>query len=245
MENCINWQERISAFLDGALTEQERMELMEHLESCVDCRGYFDDQVAIHGALTDLEAAAPAGFAETVMERVRETAQDAPEKKVIAFPHWRRWAATAACCAVVLLGVLGLGSAGRNDEAMISQNVVGYSVLTRGQMESAADCAAVTEAPAEMPKTTAPCATMESADLAPTADAATENKAQAAYASLTTSSPLAEQWVTEQLGETWQAGSSYELTEAQFKTLWALLESAGESCTVEYTEASGFWLRAE
>ena len=108
MENCINWQERISAFLDGVLTEQERMELMEHLESCADCRAYFDDQMAIHGALTDLEAAAPAGFAEAVMERVRETAQDAPEKKVIAFPHWRRWAATAACCAVVLLGVLAL-----------------------------------------------------------------------------------------------------------------------------------------
>ena len=140
MENCNKYQERISAFLDGMLPEGERLELMEHLESCADCRTYFDDQLTIHAALAGPEAQAPAGFCEQVMSRVKETKQDKPEKKVIAFPIWRRWAATAACCAIAALGVLGLGGERSETDDMLLQSTVTYSAAV-----TAADAPAMAE----------------------------------------------------------------------------------------------------
>ena len=50
------------------------------------------------------EVPVPDGFAERIMGLVRETPQTA-EKKIIPFPRWRRWAALAACCAIVALGL--------------------------------------------------------------------------------------------------------------------------------------------
>lgn len=111
MKHCEIYEEWISAFLDGELGREQKRELQAHMAVCPECQRYFDDLVAIHEALTDMdgeEVPAPEGFTDQVMARVRETRQDAAEaasKKVIRFPRWRRWAAMAACCAVVLLGV--------------------------------------------------------------------------------------------------------------------------------------------
>ena len=103
MKNCRDYEEQISAFLDGELSEPERGELMEHMAACRDCRQYFDDLTAIHKAAAAFEEIpVPEGFAERVMDRVRAVEQDKAEK-VIRFPR-RRWAALAACCAFVLLG---------------------------------------------------------------------------------------------------------------------------------------------
>lgn len=130
MENCNKYQERISAFLDDMLPEDERLALMEHLAACPDCRQYFDDQIAIHHALVELDADAPAGFAQQVMDRVKVTPQDKPVKKTISFPVWRRWAATAACCAIAALGVLGLGGERSGTDDMHPQSAVSYSAVT-------------------------------------------------------------------------------------------------------------------
>ena len=111
MKHCEIYEEWISAFLDGELGLEQKIELQAHMAVCPECQRFFDDLVAIPEALMDAdgeEVSVPEGFADQVMARVRETRQDAAEdasKKVIRFPHWRRWAAMAACCAVVLLGV--------------------------------------------------------------------------------------------------------------------------------------------
>ena len=101
MRTCEGYELLISEFIDGALDEADRTELMAHMAGCPVCQAYFDDQIAIHDALTQLEEIpAPAGLAGQVMARVRETPQPSPaEKKIIPLPHWRRWAALAACCA--------------------------------------------------------------------------------------------------------------------------------------------------
>ena len=108
MRTCEEYEALISAFIDGALDEESRAELMEHMAGCPACQAYFDDQIAIHDALEGLEAQAPAGFTARVMEQVgREPRQAAApeqaEKKTVAFPYWRRFAAMAACCALVAL----------------------------------------------------------------------------------------------------------------------------------------------
>jgi len=145
VKNCNSYQEQISAFIDGLLTENERLELMEHMAACPTCQACFDDQIALHDALTQLEAEAPAGLADQVMARVRETAQDKPEKKVISFPVWRRWATTAACCAIAVLGVLSLGGERSNTGDMHLPSTVSYSTVTAAEDSAAMDVTAVAE----------------------------------------------------------------------------------------------------
>jgi len=107
MKSCEKYELLASLVLDGEADETERAELTAHLEVCPACRAYFEDIKRIHEALAQEEIVVPEGFSVHVMDRVRKTKQDRPEKnrKIIPFPHWRRWAALAACCAVVVLSV--------------------------------------------------------------------------------------------------------------------------------------------
>lgn len=124
MKSCERYELLISAFLDGELSEAERADLAEHLAVCPDCQRYFDDLVAIHDAFgREEDVSAPEGFAEGVMARVRETRQQ-EEKKILLFPHWRRWAALAACCAFAVLGLWTFSGRGTK--------TVSQTVLARG-----------------------------------------------------------------------------------------------------------------
>ena len=51
MGACEAYRDRISAYLDGELTGEERRELLAHLEICGDCRMYLDSELAIREAL--------------------------------------------------------------------------------------------------------------------------------------------------------------------------------------------------
>lgn len=259
MNNCQNYQDWISAFIDGALPEGERLELMEHMALCPDCQQYFDDQIAIHDALTGLEAEAPAGFADQVMARVKETAQDKPEKKVVPFPVWRRWAVTAACCAIVALGVLGLGGDSREAGNIQMQSTVSYSASTALD-NSSMDIVTAAEEPqmetdgvisyaaksssAELQTSAAPPAANASLD--GDTDAVPESRIQGEKSpkhtqTLSTGSSVAQQWVEEQLGKTWCSGCGYELTAEEYTQLLALLDAANETYTVEPAEAETAW----
>lgn len=117
MRTCEEYENMISAFIDGALEERDRAVLMEHMADCPVCQAYFDEQIAIHDALMDAAAAeriqAPAGFAESVMARITFTPQEKKPKKLPM--RWRQWAALAACCAVAAAGLWTAGSRGSFD----------------------------------------------------------------------------------------------------------------------------------
>lgn len=98
MTPCEEYEDLVSAFIDGTLAEEDRGRLMEHMAECPACQAYFDDQIAIHDALLqEAEPLPPADLTAAVMGRVRA--------KKRARPHWRRWAAAAACCGLVALGL--------------------------------------------------------------------------------------------------------------------------------------------
>lgn len=104
MKSCAEFEELISEFLDGTLAKDEQIALMKHMSGCPDCQKYFDDLVAMHESMEDMEEApVPEDFSRRVMSAVRETKQDAPHKTVRA--PWVRWAALAACCAVAAGGL--------------------------------------------------------------------------------------------------------------------------------------------
>lgn len=103
MKSCEEFEELISEFLDGSLAKDEQIALMKHMSGCPACQKYFDDLVAMHEAMEELEEAqAPEDFSSRVMSAVRETKQDVPRKT--AFP-WKRWVALAACCVIAVGGI--------------------------------------------------------------------------------------------------------------------------------------------
>lgn len=105
MKTCEEYEALVSDFLDGELSAEDRAEVAEHLASCPTCQRYFDDLVAMHDAFDRIgEVPVPEDFTEQVMARVHETLQ-AEAGKIIFFPHWKRWAALAACCAIAALGL--------------------------------------------------------------------------------------------------------------------------------------------
>ena len=110
MRMCTEYEDMISAFIDGALTEGDRAALMEHMASCPACQEYFDQQIALHDALlADAESIhPPEDLVPDVMAHVRFTPQEKRKEPAV---RWQRWVALAACCAIAALA-LWRGGAG-------------------------------------------------------------------------------------------------------------------------------------
>lgn len=106
--SCEEYEELISEFLDGELSKEDQLQLMKHMSGCSVCQKYFDDLVAVHEAMEDMEEApVPEGFSDRVMAQVRVMKQEVPAgKKTVLLSHWKRWAALAACCAVAVGGMV-------------------------------------------------------------------------------------------------------------------------------------------
>ncbi len=103
MSCCKEYAQSISEYLDGALTEKEQQLLLEHMEGCEKCRNYLAELAAMQDVLAESEAVAlPEGFHESVMNKVR--AKKRAKKAML----WKRYAAVAACAAIVLVGAVRL-----------------------------------------------------------------------------------------------------------------------------------------
>ena len=273
MKPCEEYEVWISAFLDGELDGKDRAELMEHMAACRSCQRYFDDLVAIHDALDQEEAPVPKGFAEQVMERVRETEQEAPRRS-ISFPHWRQWTALAACCALAVLGLWSFRSA-RGDRTVQDAALASMPYAAREAGVPAAQCEEYgaacewEEAPAEdapklrmaggeappQPEPKEDAKASEDAPVpAPALAAAPPAKDEAVCTNydrenalsggtLSAGGETARRWVEEELGQVWEDGRLYELTEEEYAGLLAALTEAEEDFRQESGE--GFWLLAE
>ena len=116
MKYCDEYAPALSAFVDGELTEQEKNEVLAHVETCEGCRTCLAELMKMRLAFGDLEEyEAPAGFAESVMARLHEEA--APKKRT----QRKKWMGLAACAAVVLMAAVLFphvtGSSGAADSA--------------------------------------------------------------------------------------------------------------------------------
>ncbi len=103
MSCCKEYAQSISEYLDGALKEKEQQLLLEHMGNCELCRAYLAELTAMRDALAELpEVELPEGFHESVMEKMR--AKKRAKKTLL----WKRYAAIAACAALVFLGSVRL-----------------------------------------------------------------------------------------------------------------------------------------
>lgn len=266
MGACEEFEERISAFIDGQLPPEEREALMEHMADCLDCQAYFDDQIAIQDALDRAGVQAPEGFAEDVMAQVRRTRQERPARgrRRFSLRSWQSWAGLAACCAVVLIGVWSFrGQVGRADQA--SQSVRG--TVRSAEPEMALSDGFAAEEAGEEPDGEEQAASPYGAENDSVSAAAfpTEEEAKQqecalfgntamdeaertlAAGILHTASPLAQDWLSETLGADWVSGGVRELSREEYEALRELLSGAGEAFREEAgsPEATGWLLAME
>ncbi|MDE7245326.1 MAG: zf-HC2 domain-containing protein [Oscillospiraceae bacterium] len=155
MNTCEGYEELISAFIDGMLSDRDRLALMEHMAHCSACQNYFNEQIAIHDAvMDDMDSMrVPDGFAGTVMERVRTTPQNKKTGK--PFLHWRQWAALAACCLLAALGLWKIGPVEDTSDMQVVSQPAPESAVTTGISGSGAApyTAADSGEPLSMPET--------------------------------------------------------------------------------------------
>ena len=102
MRTCEDYEELISARLDGALTDEERAALDAHLAGCPRCRRTAEELAQVDAALRSLGGAAPVDLTARVLDRIGA-------EKVVPLRRPRR-ALWGAACAAVLALVLAAGS---------------------------------------------------------------------------------------------------------------------------------------
>ncbi len=115
MKYCEEYAALLDLFVDGELAGPELERVRNHLAECPGCQAYVDDALSIRAGFPDVEETdVPEGFAEGVMERIRENSAKDRKNVELRRRGIRRWmgtaAALAACCALVILVRTGPGN---------------------------------------------------------------------------------------------------------------------------------------
>ena len=119
MKCCEQYAAALSAFVDGELSENEKEEVLSHVEHCQNCREYLSELMIVHTMFEEMpELDAPEGFSERVLERVHEEKRERSR-------HRRAWPRVLAACFALLVVT---AAAWKLAPAMVSSN------------DSAADC---------------------------------------------------------------------------------------------------------
>ena len=119
MAECEKYQELISLYIDGNITESELTELRRHTDSCSECAGLLSVYEEVSGLMAE-EQDPPAELLTGVMAGVREiNARNAKAQKTRSKRVVLKWAALAACAAVILIPAAARLSGGvpTNDSA--------------------------------------------------------------------------------------------------------------------------------
>jgi len=105
MCRCEQALELLSRQLDETLSSAEESALSEHLASCETCRTLALELQDLHAAMGGLAAPVPDGFADAVMENIRQEGlfrQEAASRKRNG--AWRVWGGLAAAVVLAVVG---------------------------------------------------------------------------------------------------------------------------------------------
>lgn len=164
MKYCEELGALLDLYVDGELSPRESARVRAHLESCPGCRTYVEDALTIRAALADMaEAEPPEGFAESVMNAVRESGTaPSPARRETRPGNRRSWGKTllplAACAAVVVLlrcGPVKSSTDGLNAAAPAAPESAPETGMVQYYALPAEEAPAITGTPAEIPQAAA------------------------------------------------------------------------------------------
>lgn len=155
MKDCVYYQELISRLIDRKITPEEGEELAAHARECEECRAVYTAFVSLSDAISaDLEEP-PEELSENVMAEIRRAELWKQNHK--ARPNLRRYAALAACAALVIgVGALALPRLlGKSNSAKAASSDAVYNMEAPAMEVPASgtvsyDTAAVAEEAAEI-----------------------------------------------------------------------------------------------
>ena len=86
---CENWKIQISAYLDGALDTAESQAVLQHIESCRECRTFHEETLALSSLFSvRAEGKSPSPFIWNKIER-RITAQEETKNRLSFLDFFR------------------------------------------------------------------------------------------------------------------------------------------------------------
>ena len=137
MSNCVEYPEMISAYIDGELSDADKLRLEAHLIDCEHCSSLLEIYRGISSAINDSLEPAPQSLSEGVMQRIAgvdaaQIASNTKKFKIVGMLMTKVLPA-AACLAFLLLTVprlFGISkqlSASQNDSALMTPSISGSS----------------------------------------------------------------------------------------------------------------------
>ena len=86
---CKNWKIQISAYLDGALDKADRQAVIQHIESCRECRVFHEENVTLSSLFSvHAEGKSPSPFIWNKIER-RITSANGKTSRPSFLDHFR------------------------------------------------------------------------------------------------------------------------------------------------------------
>lgn len=129
--NCNTASENLSPFLDGELTREEEVRLLEHLGGCVACNQELDELKRVVAALHLLgqrETAAPSGFSAAVMTRINEENSGSR----VRFRYFKQAAIGAAAVLLLTAGITSIKPEPSGQVAQVPAQVENTGSQTSG-----------------------------------------------------------------------------------------------------------------
>ena len=163
MSECREYQEKISAMLDGELADAEWDALMAHIGTCPECRALYNAFSAVSDAVREDTIPAPRNLHASVMEAVRREAKK--EKRAHAVRYLRRYGAMAAAFVLIVAAALAARTAlpfGKSAETQAPAAAGAASVSVAMQSSAAKSAAGAAEDRMEYATTTMDAAAAES-----------------------------------------------------------------------------------
>ena len=154
MSRCEKYMEMASLLLDGELPDGCKAGLFEHLESCDECRAFYETMKAASASLGCVSA--PEGFAKSVMDAVGAAAAEkkaenpAPSKRPRRRALAARMAGLAAC--LVLIAAAGIKLAGGEAPAAPAEAAPAGFDYTGAETEGETPAEEPAEEPAQEPR---------------------------------------------------------------------------------------------
>lgn len=105
MNNCEKYEELISCLIDNELSDEDRIDLMLHIENCPSCREYYETISHLFAGENFEMVPPPESLASSVMSKVNAAGAPRPAKKRPTVTTVTKYLAIAACAAIVFLAV--------------------------------------------------------------------------------------------------------------------------------------------
>lgn len=126
---CENYKIMISALMDGELTEKEKTELFDHMQTCKDCQREIEEAIDLESMLEDVKVKMEVPSNITLPEWSEVESQIRP-MRVIA---WRRLVLPMAASVLFFIGMAVLVRMSGSNHTSDADESLAYKPLTEAE----------------------------------------------------------------------------------------------------------------